>query len=198
MVSPTWRYFIYLDFGHASNYRVCFYLSTDTGVKGDVFFPGYYDSEFDWINETAKVKCLFVCCMKPPSSLPSIAFWHTLLCYCSVLFSYIGLKSFSMYTCWQIWNEHVAWTNIIYFYGKISSCFGLFLVLFFTHCTVVQVELEWVLGRYGLLVSFGTQHVPCSGWWHDEGKNFVSLLTWLLQLKWLSPETHTVMFYAIW
>uniref|UniRef100_A0AAZ3R7L8 Endoplasmic reticulum lectin n=1 Tax=Oncorhynchus tshawytscha TaxID=74940 RepID=A0AAZ3R7L8_ONCTS len=50
------------------------YHLEDTGVKGDVFFPGYYDSEFDWINETAKVKCLFVCCMQPPSSLPSIAF----------------------------------------------------------------------------------------------------------------------------
>uniref|UniRef100_A0A8C7CDW5 Endoplasmic reticulum lectin n=1 Tax=Oncorhynchus kisutch TaxID=8019 RepID=A0A8C7CDW5_ONCKI len=47
-----WTYEFY--FGHASNYRVCFYLSTDTGVKGDVFFPGYFDSEFDWINETAK------------------------------------------------------------------------------------------------------------------------------------------------
>uniref|UniRef100_A0A4W5KYI4 Endoplasmic reticulum lectin n=1 Tax=Hucho hucho TaxID=62062 RepID=A0A4W5KYI4_9TELE len=32
----------------------CFYLSTDTDVKGDVFFLGYYDSEFDWNNETAK------------------------------------------------------------------------------------------------------------------------------------------------
>nr|XP_046168899.1 protein OS-9-like [Oncorhynchus gorbuscha] len=30
------------------------YHLEDTGVKGDVFFPGYYDSEFDWINETAK------------------------------------------------------------------------------------------------------------------------------------------------
>ncbi|XP_036804323.1 protein OS-9-like [Oncorhynchus mykiss] len=30
------------------------YHLEDTGVKGDVFFPGYFDSEFDWINETAK------------------------------------------------------------------------------------------------------------------------------------------------
>lgn len=28
----------------------------DSDIKGDVLFLGYYDSEFDWTNETAKVK----------------------------------------------------------------------------------------------------------------------------------------------
>lgn len=28
----------------------------DSEIKGDVLFLGYYDSEFDWTNETAKVK----------------------------------------------------------------------------------------------------------------------------------------------
>ncbi len=27
----------------------------DSEIKGDVLFLGYYDSEFDWTNETAKV-----------------------------------------------------------------------------------------------------------------------------------------------
>lgn len=28
----------------------------DSEIKGDMLFLGYYDSEFDWTNETAKVK----------------------------------------------------------------------------------------------------------------------------------------------
>lgn len=28
----------------------------DTEIKGDILFLGYYESEFDWNNETAKVK----------------------------------------------------------------------------------------------------------------------------------------------
>lgn len=35
--------------------RFVFILSTDTEIKGDVLFLGYYESEFDWSNETAKV-----------------------------------------------------------------------------------------------------------------------------------------------
>lgn len=31
-------------------------LPSDTEIKGDVLFLGYYESEFDWNNETAKVK----------------------------------------------------------------------------------------------------------------------------------------------
>lgn len=31
-------------------------LSSDTEIKGDILFLGYYESEFDWSNETAKVK----------------------------------------------------------------------------------------------------------------------------------------------
>lgn len=42
----------------------CVLLSTDTEIKGDVLFLGYYESEFDWSNETAKVK------LPPPFSLP--------------------------------------------------------------------------------------------------------------------------------
>ena len=30
--------------------------STDTEIKGDILFLGTYESEFDWSNETAKVK----------------------------------------------------------------------------------------------------------------------------------------------
>jgi len=30
----------------------------DSEIKGDVLFLGYYDSEFDWTNETAKVNVL--------------------------------------------------------------------------------------------------------------------------------------------
>lgn len=30
-------------------------LSSDTEIKGDILFLGYYESEFDWSNETAKV-----------------------------------------------------------------------------------------------------------------------------------------------
>lgn len=34
-------------------------LNSDSEIKGDVLFLGYYESEFDWSNETAKVKqCL--------------------------------------------------------------------------------------------------------------------------------------------
>lgn len=33
----------------------CLLLSADTGIKGDVLFLGYYESEFDWSNDTAKV-----------------------------------------------------------------------------------------------------------------------------------------------
>ena len=32
------------------------FCSTDTEIKGDILFLGYYESEFDWKNETAKVK----------------------------------------------------------------------------------------------------------------------------------------------
>lgn len=31
-------------------------LKSDSEIKGDVLFLGYYESEFDWSNETAKVK----------------------------------------------------------------------------------------------------------------------------------------------
>lgn len=31
-------------------------LKSDSEIKGDVLFLGYYESEFDWNNETAKVK----------------------------------------------------------------------------------------------------------------------------------------------
>lgn len=31
-------------------------FSSDTEIKGDILFLGYYESEFDWSNETAKVK----------------------------------------------------------------------------------------------------------------------------------------------
>lgn len=37
------------------------FLSSDTEIKGDILFLGYYESEFDWSNETAKVK-LPQCC----------------------------------------------------------------------------------------------------------------------------------------
>lgn len=41
------------------------FLSSDTEIKGDILFLGYYESEFDWSNETAKVKwpqfCGFGC-----------------------------------------------------------------------------------------------------------------------------------------
>lgn len=41
------------------------FLSSDTEIKGDILFLGYYESEFDWSNETAKVKlpqfCAFGC-----------------------------------------------------------------------------------------------------------------------------------------
>lgn len=31
-------------------------LSSDTEIKGDILFLGHYESEFDWSNDTAKVK----------------------------------------------------------------------------------------------------------------------------------------------
>lgn len=31
-------------------------LSSDTEIKGDILFLGYYESDFDWTNETAKVE----------------------------------------------------------------------------------------------------------------------------------------------
>lgn len=31
-------------------------LKSDSEIKGDILFLGYYESEFDWNNETAKVK----------------------------------------------------------------------------------------------------------------------------------------------
>lgn len=31
-------------------------LNSDSEIKGDILFLGYYESEFDWGNETAKVK----------------------------------------------------------------------------------------------------------------------------------------------
>lgn len=36
-------------------------LSSDTEIKGDILFLGYYESEFDWSNETAKVKLPQLC-----------------------------------------------------------------------------------------------------------------------------------------
>lgn len=33
-------------------------LLLDTEIKGDILFLGYYESEFDWSNETAKVRLL--------------------------------------------------------------------------------------------------------------------------------------------
>ena len=39
-------------------------LPSDTEIKGDILFLGYYESEFDWSNETAKVKRPQICgCM---------------------------------------------------------------------------------------------------------------------------------------
>lgn len=35
-------------------------LSLDTEIKGEILFLGYYESEFDWSNETAKVRLLQV------------------------------------------------------------------------------------------------------------------------------------------
>lgn len=32
------------------------FVIIDSEIKGDVLFLGYYDSEFDWTNETAKVR----------------------------------------------------------------------------------------------------------------------------------------------
>ena len=36
--------------------------STDTEIKGDIVFLGAYESEFDWSNETAKVKHIVFLC----------------------------------------------------------------------------------------------------------------------------------------
>lgn len=36
------------------------FLSSDTEIRGDILFLGYYESEFDWSNETAKVKLQFL------------------------------------------------------------------------------------------------------------------------------------------
>lgn len=34
--------------------------NSDSEIKGDILFLGYYESEFDWSNETAKVKQFLV------------------------------------------------------------------------------------------------------------------------------------------
>lgn len=40
--------------------QVVVLLSIDTEIKGDILFLGYYESEFDWSNETAKVRLLLL------------------------------------------------------------------------------------------------------------------------------------------
>lgn len=40
---------------------VFFYAVADSEIKGDVLFLGYYGSEFDWTNDTAKVLLSLVC-----------------------------------------------------------------------------------------------------------------------------------------
>ncbi len=46
----------------------------DSEIKGDVLFLGYYDSEFDWTNETAKV-------MPKVNVLNFIYFYLFVACY---------------------------------------------------------------------------------------------------------------------
>lgn len=40
--------------------QVVVFPSLDTEIKGDILFLGYYESEFDWSNETAKVRLLLL------------------------------------------------------------------------------------------------------------------------------------------
>lgn len=64
---PPWRWeattlfcFVFLNFQllFLTNFVL---LSLDTEIKGDILFLGYYESEFDWSNETAKVKLPLFC-----------------------------------------------------------------------------------------------------------------------------------------
>lgn len=52
----------------------CLLLPADTEIKGDILFLGYYESEFDWSNETAKVKPPQVGCICSPYFLEGVSF----------------------------------------------------------------------------------------------------------------------------